>query len=139
MMEAEWNELLNRIYPEGGAPPFHYILDSHYQAKPVGYGDYQRWRLAGNGLWHVGLTTFATGEYVSTVFLGTDLGFFGEPQIFESMVFCQSLYWNHWQERYATYTEAMFGHQSLVRQTKRALKTQIATQVFNRATNKYGG
>lgn len=52
------------------------------------------------------------GGWVSTVFLGLDHGFHGEPILFESMHFIGSN--GSDQKRYRTWDEAMAGHHLMV-------------------------
>jgi hypothetical protein len=58
--------------------------------------------------------------WVSTVFLGLDHSWDpeGPPILFETMIFNGP--WNEWQERYATWDEAVAGHEEAVRIAKRA-------------------
>ena len=56
---------------------------------------------------------------ISTVFLGIDHSFGGKtPIVFETMVFGGKL--DQEQERYATYDEAMKGHEEMVKRVKRS-------------------
>jgi len=62
--------------------------------------------------WMVGMTTFATGEHISTVFLGLDHSFRpdGRPELFETMLFpeCDDCL------RCATWDEALVIHRLMV-------------------------
>lgn len=65
----------------------------------------------------VAFTKFGEIE-ISTVFLGINHGYFGEPQWFETMVFGGPL--DQHQDRYATYEEAEAGHALMVARVKAA-------------------
>lgn len=49
---------------------------------------------------------------ISTIFLGMDHGFFGEPLLFETMIFGGKH--DNYRERYSTYAQAEAGHQIAV-------------------------
>lgn len=80
--------------------------------------------------------TMVEGRRVSTIFLGLDHGFSrsGPPILFETMVFSETVETNELLEReyhetlnmrrYATYAEAMKGHEELVAET-RAIVAQM--------------
>jgi hypothetical protein len=69
----------------------------------------------------VAWTQFDDGSELSTVFLGIDHNFFGDPPIlFESMLFSatkdDAFGTDMQQDRYATWTEAMEGHERMARE-----------------------
>lgn len=78
---------------------------------------------------------------VSTVFLGMDHAFFGEPILFETMVFGGVL--TEWLWRYCTWEEAEQGHAQVVTLVKRtevlgddADACRLAAQMIARTTSK---
>lgn len=58
---------------------------------------------------------------VSTVFLGIDHGFGGAPMWFETMIFAGPL--DQSQRRYATWTEALEGHEDAVEELRMELRS----------------
>lgn len=64
---------------------------------------------------------FQKGIVVSTVFLGLDHNYFdrGPPVLFETMIFGGTL--NQSMMRYATYDEALVGHDVAVKKVKAAM------------------
>lgn len=63
----------------------------------------------------VARTELPDGTLISTVFLGLDHGFGGEPAWFETMVFTKESQWSEVDmARYATYDEAEKGHEAMV-------------------------
>lgn len=59
------------------------------------------------------------GVRISTVFLGMDHGFHGEPLLFETMIFGGEH--DMYQERYSTYDQAEKGHKVAVDLVKASL------------------
>lgn len=64
----------------------------------------------------VGATLLPTGQFISTVFLGLDHGFGGDPILFETMIFPEQTEW-----RYRTLDEAEEGHLAAVRTVLRGV------------------
>jgi len=60
------------------------------------------------------------GWWVSTVFIGLDHSFGrqGPPIVFETMVFPEDNYDEHYMNRYATWAEAEAGHRRVVEELK---------------------
>lgn len=72
--------------------------------------EWSEWFATGNRI--VAQTTLPNGLFVSTVFLGIDMSLgAGPPILFETLVFpmCDD------EVRYATWTEAVAGHDAIVR------------------------
>jgi len=81
----------------------------------------------------VKLTILAPGIFVSTVFLGLDHSFSdtGPPILFESMSFTD--YGEQGCDRYATWDEAVAGHEAMVAELRSTLKAR-GVKVENGAT-----
>ena len=74
----------------------------------------------------VAFTQLAPGVEVSTVFLGLDHEFLGDgpPLLFETMIFGGPLDGEQW--RYASYDDAMTGHQMAVSKAREALGQRVS-------------
>lgn len=102
---------------EVGGVTDRYILGPGHIIVPA--GDLMLWAMWFGNIDNrrVAETHFAIGSWVSTVFLGLDHNFWGEgpPILFETMVFaddgCSD---DLGQERYATWDEAVAGHERAV-------------------------
>lgn len=91
-----------------------YVLGGSDGKQPVGVEDVREWgRWFQNTEHRVVAQETVNGVLVSTVFLGIDHNWFGKgpPILFESMVFLPGD--GELQQRYATWDEALAGHQQL--------------------------
>ena len=87
-----------------------YRLDGHTAVPVDDLFEWARWHHLADR--QVALTEVSPGITVSTVFLGLDHGLMGPPQLFETMVF--SDYGGGDMDRYATWDEAVAGHDAMV-------------------------
>lgn len=103
-----------------------WILDENHTPQFVGTGvDYEK-------VWQRVDETFVGPYHISTVFLGIDHGFTveGPPILFETMVFCQGSRSDLEMERYATWAEAVEGHNQMVALVRSwGWKTRIRDQL----------
>lgn len=81
------------------------------------YGDLLEWAVAFEKMDRRVAQTSINGANVSTVFLGLNHGFGGEPLWFETMVFGGLL--DGEADRYATWDEAERGHAQMVERVRR--------------------
>jgi len=104
----------------GAIPKHHYILDA--AGEPVPAPNWIEWTrmMERPHVRRVALDRFKGGWSVSTVFLGLDHGFMGEPLTFETMVFApdRESPFNGECKRYVTRAEALQGHAETVRAIK---------------------
>ena len=90
----------------------YYILEDK-TVKPI--EDVLTWaKFVENGPRRVNKTKLPDGKWVSTIFIGVDLGFNGKPQTFETMVFERDGMESLDCERYSTWGEAQEGHEGMV-------------------------
>jgi len=87
-----------------------YLLDSSHT--PIPCDDVLAWAAAIESVRVVTQERIGTA-FVSTVFLGLDLGFGDSPALFETMIFEDPRFQNY-QERYGTWDEALAGHAAAV-------------------------
>lgn len=96
--------------------PGYWILDPDHRPVPA---DLLTWgRMFGRADRHVAHTELPNGYTVSTVFLGIDHGWDdeGPPILFETMTFPSDE--RQLQARYATWDEAVIGHNLMVEQVR---------------------
>jgi hypothetical protein len=93
-----------------------WILDENHTPQFVGTGP-EAFRAHGGKFWQRVAEDYVGPYRVSTVFLGIDHGFDpeGPPILFETMVFCKG-FDEEIQKRYATWDEAIAGHQTIIRE-----------------------
>jgi hypothetical protein len=90
----------------------HYILDGQ---EPVPEPDVLRWARWFESADRVVAKTVVEGQEVSTVFLGLDHQWgIGPPLLFETMVFALGSSLDQRCERYATWADAVAGHDGIV-------------------------
>lgn len=92
----------------------HYILDN--ENNPIVCDDLGAWtwREQSPDRVRVSLTRFHGGVYISTVFLTVDHNILGlEPHLWETVVYGGA--YNGYQNRYATYDDAVLGHLLIIR------------------------
>lgn len=93
--------------------PKHYVLDAEHKAVEVSLDDWARW-LDDDAKRRVAKTDVNEHVEVSTVFLGLNHNFGeGPPLLFETMVFFDAD--DVYCRRYATWDEAVAGHDRAVR------------------------
>jgi len=94
-----------------------YILQGHDAVPADDLLEWGRWMQSAERT--VARTELSSGTRVSTIFLGLDHNFgFGEPQVFETMVFGGPM--DQYMDRYAAWDEAERGHATMVERVKAA-------------------
>ena len=104
----------------------YYILKDK---KPVVVKDLLEWAKSFEEQDRIVASDMIDGIHVSTVFLGLDHGFdLGQPgykpQLFETMVFGGPM--DYYQQRYATWAGAEYGHKKVVEMVKEMHQTKPA-------------
>lgn len=94
-----------------------WILDENHTPQYIGY-DYERITDYHTQVWKRVEETQVGSYRISTVFLGIDHNFFGEgpPLLFETMVFCRGSGRDLEMDRYATWDQAVLGHERMVKE-----------------------
>jgi len=106
-----------------------YILDGHTPV-PVDLMTWARWYE--NADRRVALTEIRPGIVVSTIFIGSDMGFgLGRPLLFETAVFDD--YGGSEGDRYATWDEAVAGHVATVAKLEGQLSAATSELSSDRA------
>ena len=94
--------------------PHYYRLKADHSVEPV---DFEEFMLLPSQLGTPVGQTVVGEAHISTVFLGMDHNFLGPtPKIFETMILGGR--YDEWQWRYATWDEAVAGHEYAVRLVK---------------------
>ncbi|MET0724213.1 MAG: hypothetical protein ABWY64_25770 [Tardiphaga sp.] len=104
----------------------YYILDADNHVVPVDMMTWARWLEENNNNRSVGYTEITSQCRVSTVFVsGLDLRFEGDgpPILFETMIFGGPLDDSQW--RYASYDDAVTGHQTAVTKARKAIGQKV--------------
>lgn len=105
----------------------HWILDEEGHAIEVDLITWAKWlEHPDNRI--VGYTQITSEVWVSTVFIGIDMGFRditggGPPILFETMIFGGPL--NDTMDRYSSYDDAMTGHKMYVKRARKAAGQRI--------------
>jgi hypothetical protein len=87
-----------------------YKLDEEKQIVPCTVEEFSDWTLSAHDKHRVAETTVGDA-WISTVFLGISAS--AKPRLFETMIFDHPG-WEGFQWRYATYEEAVKGHELIV-------------------------
>jgi hypothetical protein len=130
--------------PNGGAPPADYV-PRYGDGRPMFTGlrgetlsargtemllrDLRKRRLA-----QTWLKNGRERVHISTIFLPLDMGFMGESEKWETMVFGGPL--DEYQERYATRAEAKDGHRVAVGAVRMTIEAQQAVRARRRRMHK---
>lgn len=93
-----------------------YILDKDNNPVPASSSEHSEWRTKNPEGRRVAETTLPNGVWVSTVFVGLDMGWGeGPPILFETMAFSKKGDWeDRYCDRYSTWAEAEIGHKLAV-------------------------
>lgn len=100
-----------------------YAILQDGQVFPVSLMEWAEWHEGGIDQRRVALDQIAPEVRISTVFLGLNHGFGGQPQWFETLVFGGPL--ADEMDRYATFEEAIAGHSRMVERCRAVIREQM--------------